>query len=103
MQPARRRSAPAGATETTASYSFTVAATSAAGLTEDALQFALLKELVGLRLPGSGRLLVIALGGLAGRTAVHLWCVGSASKLVRDGFTAAALQQRQQHKVQTML
>uniref|UniRef100_A0A383WMD0 Laminin EGF-like domain-containing protein n=1 Tax=Tetradesmus obliquus TaxID=3088 RepID=A0A383WMD0_TETOB len=78
IRPARRRSAPAVTTERTASYMFDVLATSAAGLTEDALQFALLKELVGLRLPGWGRLLVTSLGvlDLGSRDALNLDCSG---------------------------
>lgn len=81
MQPARRRSAPAVTTERTASYMFDVLATAAAGVTEDALQFALLKELVGLRLPGWGRLLVTSLGELARQAAVQLRSVDSSTFL----------------------
>ncbi|WIA10487.1 hypothetical protein OEZ85_010677 [Tetradesmus obliquus] len=78
IRPARRRSAPAVTTERTASYMFDVLATAAAGVTEDALQFALLKELVGLRLPGWGRLLVTSLGvlNLGSRDALNLDCSG---------------------------
>ncbi|WIA30535.1 hypothetical protein OEZ86_000619 [Tetradesmus obliquus] len=78
IRPARRRSAPAVTTERTASYMFDVLATAAAGVTEDALQFALLKELVGLRLPGWGRLLVTSLGvlDLGSRDALNLDCSG---------------------------
>lgn len=58
---------------------FDVLATAAAGVTEDALQFALLKELVGLRLPGWGRLLVTSLGELARQAAVQLRSVDSST------------------------
>lgn len=51
---------------------FNVLATSAAGLAEDALQTALLKQLTGLQLPGWEQLLVISLGELTGPMAVQL-------------------------------
>jgi hypothetical protein len=79
MQPARARAAPAKATETTASYTFNVVAITEAGLTEDALQFALLKELVGVKLPGIGRLLVIALGEATCSTRAEFYCLSSST------------------------
>uniref|UniRef100_A0A383WMZ7 Uncharacterized protein n=1 Tax=Tetradesmus obliquus TaxID=3088 RepID=A0A383WMZ7_TETOB len=78
IRPARARSAPANTTEATASYMFNVLATSAAGLAEDALQTALLKQLTGLQLPGWEQLLVISLGvsDVGSRDAVNLDCAG---------------------------
>lgn len=65
LQAARRRASrpvQAGATEVTASYSFSVLATSAAGLAPKPLQLELLQRLVGLKLPGFPRLLLVAIG-----------------------------------------
>uniref|UniRef100_A0A383WBR6 Laminin EGF-like domain-containing protein n=1 Tax=Tetradesmus obliquus TaxID=3088 RepID=A0A383WBR6_TETOB len=60
----RRASRPvqAGATEVTAAYSFNVLATSAAGLAPKPLQLELMQRLLGLKLPGFPRLLLVAVG-----------------------------------------